>query len=206
MTYRLPEHKPYEPLRTVVDTSTPSKVFVHNGTIAHLAFPCWYQEVHKPRGIHPHHRLLHDHYGWPAPDNPDHICQVWVPDRHGHIPAIDPRYVHVHKLLDLSRLVPIHLLEEGYTQVEIGLNANDDVVHAQEALNPTAYINPNEDWVIHVDLNVEDVNALKEPQRYKMSVFVSEYDENEHLQEKDLAVLTEVVVLPSSFVVLDYNE
>lgn len=200
MTYRLHEHKHHEPRRTLVDTATPSRIYVHNGTIAHLAFPCWYQETHKPIHIRPHHRLLHDHYGWPAPDNPDHICQVWVPGPHEPVPGVDPRHIHVHKLIDLSMLTPIHLFQEGYNITEVAFNANRDPEHAIEALDPYARIDEQEDWVIRVDLNVNDEDALFEPRVYRMSVFVGYRNEDTgDVTERDLAVLTEVVVLPSSY-------
>ena len=84
MGYRLKEPRPHKPRRNVVDLSTPMKLYIHNDTAGHFAIPCWYQEVLKPRVTEIHDRMMHDHFGWPAPDNPDHICQIPTPRCHGH--------------------------------------------------------------------------------------------------------------------------
>lgn len=84
MGYRLKEPRPPKPRRNLVDLSTPMKFFVHNGTIGHFAIPCWYQEVFRPRPTEIHDRMLHDHFGWPAPDHVDRSCQVRIPHCHTH--------------------------------------------------------------------------------------------------------------------------
>ena len=82
MSYRIKDHPRPRPQRSVVDIATPIKVFAHNGTTEYIAFPCWYQEIHRPIRAHHHDHHWHDHVGWPAPDHPDHCCQLWAPDRH----------------------------------------------------------------------------------------------------------------------------
>lgn len=195
MAYRLEEHKPHAPRRTLTDISTPTKIYVQNGTIAHLAFPCLYQEVHMPRHIRIHNRHIHDWLGWPTPTHPDHICQVWVDDLHEPMIGFERHKIHPKKLIDLRKLRPIHLLSEyeGYQNVSIALNANPEFVDVESKLTVTGEIDAQDDWVIRVTIDARDETALHFPKRYFMSVFV------EGPGRRDLAVLAEVIVLPSSY-------
>ena len=81
-SYRIDEPRPPKRQRSMQDTVTPGTVFVHQGTTAHLAIPCFYQEAHAPIHAVPHDRMLHDTLGWPTPEHPDHSCQEWDFDRH----------------------------------------------------------------------------------------------------------------------------
>ena len=202
MTYRLQEKPKPKPRRTIVETATPSKIYVHNGTIAHLAFPCWYQEVHHPIPIKPHRRDIHDHIGWPEPTRPDRICQVWVPGYKEPSIGIgfeNPRRIHPRKMIDLKGIVPIHLLREGYTSFEVALDASDDVPDSSR-LEISAYVQEHEDWVVRVDVFAHDEKALKKPMKYKMTVFALAADTDDHpLARKDIVALTDLIILPSSY-------
>jgi hypothetical protein len=93
MGYRLP---PRPEVRHHYDaTAEKSTISVDNGTIAHLAIPCfyWHGQVLTRDYV-----MRVDHAGWPSPDSVDMSWQLWdVPDD------------------------GIHLEDEGYTQVEVVL-------------------------------------------------------------------------------------
>lgn len=187
MTYRTDIPKRPEPQRTTVDITTPMRIFVHNGTLATFAFPCWYQEVHPPIPAHLHDRHLHDYHGWPNPRHPDHICQLWIPNRgcmHGR--ECSPK---CERYIDYSKVVPIHLLSEyeGYTGAEVAWVEKPDGVDA------TAEIDQDEDWVVKLVVDAHDEDALEEPKTYKLTVFVNAPD------RRDIVVLAELVVLPSAY-------
>lgn len=199
MSYRIqPKPKPH-PERTLVDVTTPARVYVHNGTIAHLAIPCWYQEVHKPVRLHHHDRHLHDHMGWPSPTHPDHVCQLWSPDQHcctiGMHHECTP---HCRHYIDLSGLVPIHLLEEGYTSFSVVFNASDEPPTADQIV-AEAYVSELEDWVVRINLDIFDESALYQPQKYKMTVFASMTDDENKTVRRDIVALTDLIVLPSGY-------
>lgn len=94
MGYRRPRrHDENHGIRSVIP--------VDNGTITHLAVPCFYEVEGHP---YPHpHRLMHDHIGWPAPDSPDWSSQV--PDMPGH----DWHHDHV------------DLRSQGYDSVQVSI-------------------------------------------------------------------------------------
>lgn len=96
MGYRLPEER-----RHMRDLAAQADILVDNGTISRISVPCFYRYGHL---VPPHDRMLHDHLGWPAPDSPDHSCQL-PPSHHR---------CHMHVVLD-----PIDLPGEGYTSVEV---------------------------------------------------------------------------------------
>lgn len=198
MGYRIKEHRRPKPNRTLVDIATPAKVFVHNGTIAHLAFPCWYQEVHKPVKVHPHSKHYHDYRGWPGPGKPDHSCQLWTPDLHcckiGEHHECTP---HCEHYISMDGVIPIHLRKEGYTDVKVTFQASDE---QPSAIYATGIIDPEDDWIVRVSLDILDENAVYEPQVYKMTVFANAND------RRDIVALTELIVLPSGYAESDIEE
>lgn len=210
MSYRIQSKPKPHPHRSLVDVTTPAHVFVHNGTIAHLAFPCWYQEVHKPLRAHRHNRHLHDHRGWPSPSHPDHICQLWVPDKHccsiGLHHECSP---HCRHYIDLTGIMPIHLINEGYTSIRLAFNASDEVPDTGDIEIQEAYIDPDDDWVVRVTLFAHDFDGLYEPAKYKMTVFALA-DASEHgPARRDIVALTDLIILPSGYILEendDYTE
>lgn len=197
MAYRLHEHKKPEQRRTAVDIATPIKLYVHNGTSANFAFPCWYQEVLPPVPAKLHNRSLHDYHGWPNPRHPDHSCQLWIPDRPHHcvhgFKECSPFCKHY---IDYKRVVPIHLTSdyEGYTGSEVAW------VDKPEGITISSSIDDVEDWVVRVHVDCLDPAALEEPQKYKFTVFVNnEDDEDRKMYRRDIVALAELIVLPSAY-------
>lgn len=202
MTYRLHEHKPPKPQRTAVDITTPVKLYMHNGTLSNFAFPCWYQEVLPPVPAIRHDRELHDHHGWPNPSHPDHICQLWIPEKGHCIHGFSECKPHCKHFIDYKKVHPIHLLSEyeGYESVTVGW------VDDHEGIEATAYIDEVEDWVVRLQINCQDPNALEELQRYRLAVYAyaNTNDENHPERErKDLVVLAELIVLPAGYYLTD---
>ena len=93
MGYRIPRrHDENHGIRSVIP--------VDNGTISHVMIPCFYEIEDHP---YPHHhRMMHDHIGWPEPTAPDWSCQI--PDMPGPFP-------HPHMSLE----------EQGYNSVQVSM-------------------------------------------------------------------------------------
>ena len=203
MAYRLREHRHHEPRRTAVDIATPIKLYVHNGTVANFAFPCWYQEIHPPIPANLHDRKLHDHHGWPNPSHPDHICQLWIPEQGHCIHGMQECHPHCRHYIDYKRVFPIHLTSEyeGYDSADVAWVDKPDGISAE------AYIDPVEDWVVRLHVECMDPNALEEPQHYKLTVFVNSPGESTSAKSvwhpstsrRDIVALAELVVLPSAY-------
>lgn len=196
MSYRIHEHKPPKPRREVDDVTTPMKLYIHNGVSSDFAFPCYYQEIHKPVPMRPHDRHWHDHIGWPAPSHPGHSCQLWIPEHGCRLPGHPECHPHCRHYVDLSTLTPIHLTssEEGYTTVSVAW------VTAPTGITVTAWIDEEEDWVVHVNVDCKDPNAKEKPQTYKMTVFANAPAANGKPARRDIVALAELVVLPSAYV------
>ena len=144
--------------RTVENLTTPGTIYVANGSIAVFAFPCYYQEIHPPIRAHHHCKDWHDHVGRPSPNHPDHSCQPahefaswWTgmheidpiyPDYHHH-PAHWRR--HLRHYLDMRSLIPIHLTEEGYTEIEVTIKDKP------EGITVRGWIDEYRDHVINVE-------------------------------------------------------
>ena len=181
------------------DTATPAKVFVHNGTTADLAIPCWYQEIHPPVRMKSHDRPYHDHIGWPAPGQPDRSCQLFEPFEAGFSP--EPRYTYmgghppVRKLVDMSRVYPIHLTseDEGYGKARVSFIGDHDGITA------TASIDADQDWIVRVRFDVKDKSALEEPQTYRFTVFVDAEATERLSARSDIVCLGKLVVLPAAY-------
>lgn len=105
MSYRLPpEEPPTEKRPHFYDATTNSTITVDNGTISRLSIPCTYGIEYDPY-IHCHSRfgrMVHDHFGWPSPDHPDHSCQEPIHRHHRHV-----------------EVRSIDLVGEGYDQIEV---------------------------------------------------------------------------------------
>lgn len=190
MGYRI-QPKPHHHLhRTLVDSTTPAKVFIRNGVTSRLAFPCWYQEVHKAMPAHIHDWHRHNHEGWPSPSHPDHCCQMWIPDRHicslGYHGECSP---HCRHYIDMRGIMPIHLPEEGYTGYTV-------LIDGEVAENAVAYVDPQEDWVIRLDIVIAEEEALYEPHPHELSIFATASGQDDFQIRSDLAVKAKLIVLP----------
>ena len=203
MSYRINERPHPRPQRSVTDVATPVRLTVSNGTIAHFAFPCWYQEVHPPVPAHPHDHHRHDYEGWPAPSHPDHCCQLWSPIR--HMCSIGERHEcspHCEHYVDLGKVFPIHLSEEGYSSIQVSWATEDGV--APEGLDVVGWIDEDDDWVVRVTVSSEVPTALEKPQRARFSVFVCAGEQEgvklkSGMPRRDLVVLADLTVLPAGY-------
>ena len=195
MGYRTTDHKPPRPQRSAVDIATPVKWVVNNGTIAAFAFPCWYQEIKPPVPARLHDRKMHDHMGWPKPDHPDHICQLWIPEEGHCVHGFQECHPHCKHYINYKNVSPIHLLSdyEGYDGAFVAWAGE------HEGITATAYIDPDEDWVVRVVVDCKDPNAIEEPQTYKLTVFVGSVNGQGVYERRDIVALTELTVLPSAY-------
>ena len=195
MAYRKLEHRKPKPQRSAVDIATPIDLFVHNGGTANFAFPCWYQEIKHPLPAHLHDRKLHDHHGWPRPDHPDHICQLWIPEAGQCVHGFRECHPHCRHYIDYSKVIPIHLLSEyeGYESAFVAWTGE------HEGIVATAYIDPDEDWVVRVNIDCKDPNALDEPKKYRFTVFVGSDMVDDSYTRRDIVALAELTVLPSAY-------
>lgn len=171
MSYRIKEHHHHHGHRTMVDIATPMRVTVHNGATAHLAIPCWYQEVQKPVRAKHHNVHWHHHVGWPSPNHPDHICQLAYEGRHyGHRCPLG--HDHCHKTcshyIDMRNIMPIHLLSEyeNYQTARVVFDNKPNGLTAQ------AWIDEIDDWVVRVLFGAELPEAITEHIDCHFSVFV----------------------------------
>lgn len=217
MSYRINEPKPQPPRRTMQKTATPHKIYMHSGETVSLAIPCWYLEVRPPVPAHPHNRQLHDHLGWPGPDHPDHCCQDWDFARsccslHPHKPC-DPGTCK--RYLDMGRLVPIHLQEEGYAGFEChivrigedGYQSDDDPALTVDLIG----VDRADDWVIRLVLAHNPTEDLDYPhkdneERYfitvrgsRPSTISTESGGAGKSPIKDVLAVGEVIILPVAY-------
>lgn len=200
MTYRMKEHRHPVPQRSAVDITTPVKLYVHNGTISNFAFPCWYQEVLPPVPAIRHNRELHDHHGWPNPTHPDHICQLWIPEKGHCIHGFSECKPHCRHFIDYKKVHPIHLLSEyeGYDRDAIIAFADED---SEDKIDIEGGIDQIEDWVVRIAVDAHDPDAIHEPQVHRFSVYLNRFSGKKGGQEiiaRDLVVLAELIVLPSA--------
>ena len=189
MTYRMKEHRHPVPQRSAVDITTPVKLYVHNGTISNFAFPCWYQEVLPPVPAIRHNRELHDHHGWPNPTHPDHICQLWIPEKGHCIHGFSECKPHCKHFIDYKKVHPIHLLSEyeGYGRDAIIAFADED---SEDKIGIGGGVD-----------NAHDPDAIHEPQVHKFSVYLDRYlNSAQSPVARDLVVLAELIVLPSAII------
>ena len=200
MSYRINEPKPPIRRRTMQDTATPGKIYVHNGCTANLAIPCWYLEAKRPMPVHPHNRQFHDMVGWPTPDWPDHCCQDWDFARSccGVYPNRKCEPMRCRRYLDMSRLIPIHLLEEGY-EATPHVYVHDAETDAKAiGVDCSATIDKDDDWVIRVLFDVllpDRLTPENDPAVFYYSVYLEREDEQKQTR-RDLAAMGELVVLP----------
>lgn len=146
--YRIDAPRPKPKRRTLQKMSTRGTVYVADGTTASLAIPCYYMEMHRPIPAAPHDRMRHDMLGWPTPDKPDSCCQEWdfvnsCCRRTPHMECCPP---HCEHFIDMRKLFPIHLKDEGYTSLEV------EIVDAPDGLVATAGLDPDDDWIVRVGI------------------------------------------------------
>ena len=150
-----------------------------------------------------HDRELHDHHGWPNPTHPDHICQLWIPEKGHCIHGFSECKPHCKHFIDYKKVHPIHLLSEyeGYDPHPIIAFANED---SDDKIRIYGEIDEVEDWVVRIVVNAHDPDAVYKPQVHKFSVYLNRFSGRKGDQQilaRDLVVLAELIVLPSA---IDY--
>lgn len=159
MAYRFDNTPPPKPELLV------PKIDVRNGGTTIVAFPCFYLEMEKPVDWHDHH--VHDHIGWPSPNHPDHICQK-LPDY-----TKPPYFNGVYGYVDMDKVTPIHLIEEGYTQAILRMDSMDTAEKvSSSSVNHRAYISEDEDWVVKIEFNPMLAEFKDKPIDFLFSLFV----------------------------------
>lgn len=148
---------------------------VYNGAEVTFSFPCYYYETDYPFIWHDHH--LHDHRGWPSPENPGRACQM-LPD---------------HSLgvwhLDMAAATPIRLRSdaEGYTKAAVVF---DDSVN----VTSSASIRKSpDDHIIDVKFAPKLASFSNKPHEHLFNVYVK--SEKEPVRT-DMVMRGILVVLP----------
>lgn len=179
--------------RTVVDTATPMTWYIKNGATANFAFPCFYQEIHHPKHVSLHSRRLHDHYGWPSPNHADHICQPGelVMEMLHSDDTCNP--CDIRSLIDMSKLIPIHLIEEGYTSAVVSFADTIPGLNVSKV-----WIDVDDDWIVRAIISAEVPDAVKKKIRTGFQVQVRRTDEND-IEIRDIVCDGVLVILPSTY-------
>lgn len=149
MGYRQIDRTPKPPSRNVVKASTPSSIIMDNGTVFHIAYPCWYLEVEPATPAIRHSRAMHDHLGWPNPGHPDNSCQDSDFANACRTDGSDCRKKPCLDLMDMRNTSPIHLLAEGYANVTVELE--DEI----EGLAIEGWIDETDDWNVYVAMSAQ---------------------------------------------------
>lgn len=209
MGYRKLEPKPKKPRRTMEKLASPSDFYMALDTTANFAIPCWYIEVRKPRPAHLHNRPHHDYCGWPDPKRVDHSCQAWdfAHDCCSHDHSVHHCDSHCKNFIDPRKLIPIHLTEEGYTDIHIVCEFMEG--DNRVSLDGVGVIDPKDDWIVRLFMratsNDRESNDVKpfDKAYFRVSVFV-EGDKvlserfDKHRNKKDLLCQAKVCVSPTA--------
>lgn len=185
------KHKHHSAGRSTEDTSSPMVKLIDNGATASFAFPCFYREVHHPHKAAIHSKRLHDHYGFPSPSYPDGICQeegLLMEMLHSDIPCNNPK--NIRSLLDVSTLIPIHLIAEGYTGVIVSFSETIPGLTVSKA-----WIDPNKDWIVRTILSAEVPSAIMKKVETMFQVRVYRSDEFDN-EIKDVVCKGKLIVVP----------
>lgn len=149
MGYRNTEKCPRKPEDTL------PRFDVRNGAVMRVAFGCFYAlDGHDPR--------VHDHYGWPAPEHPDNICQIspigdrWYPFPNARRPM---------------NLEPIHLIEEGYSDVRVSID-DDEIA---EYLKINAWIDEADDYIVRMSVKANFPTFYDKPVETRFTVFAANW-------------------------------
>lgn len=137
MGYRKAEHYhvPRNERRNLQKTATPGVIYMHEGQTMSIALPCFYREILRPKKAYYHNRPHHDHIGWPDPRRPDASCQDSdfarsCCDKAGSL----KEYPTCHDYIDMERLFPIHLKEEGYTKIRVVIAPNINELDVEQEI------------------------------------------------------------------------
>jgi hypothetical protein len=161
--------------------SNGSDIYIQNGTSATFAFPCFYYLADMPQRPMFHRRDVHDYLGWPSPSHPGHACQVDVVNWQE---AVWP--IGCEDLVDLEKLMPIHLLAEGY-------DAQAEVLLGSDEITATAVIDSEQDHVVRVSVSAELAAANESGLDFLYTLRVN----NPAAGRKDVVAKGKIVVMPA---------
>ena len=128
---------------------------VRNGATLNLAFGCFYADIHDVQ--------MHDHMGWPNPDNPDWICQI--NGRWNQIPEKLGRYKWTKN--------PIDLIEEGYSYTA-EVTFEDSTLAS--GLDASAWIDAETTNIVRMSVDTAYEAFSDEPKEIKFTLFVKKTD------------------------------
>lgn len=199
-SYRIDQPKPKPPRRSLQKLTTPGTIYIHPIETVELAIPCYYMEMRPPIPARPHDRMIHDMLGWPWPDKPDCSCQEWDFDRHRcrrtpHMKCDPP---HCKDYIDMRRLIPIHLREEGYSGVEVILNDSEGNIVDTDTIEIEARIDETDDWIVRVSMmfdsyfssvsdDFNDVHSLPAEFFYTVIALVAPMQQKSRMTKKESA-------------------
>lgn len=189
MGYRIQEKPDLPKTRQASTASTPASLVMHNGTIAHFAFPCWYIMAPKPPydEMPPYHEI--DHLGWPDPSHPDSSYQ--------HEAFCHDGFTVLKDAYDLDLMRPIRLLREGFDGVRI-VWANKER-KAPEGLDLSVSIDDKDDWVVRLVAKAALPDAIEEPRMHRFAVLAHAPAKGRLRERLDIVAAPTVIVLPSGY-------
>ena len=133
---------------------------IRNGAIKKVVFKCYYYtpgQGHDPE--------YHDYIGWPDPHHPGHACQMASPR------DVDPSLpMPVLRVPDDQ--VPIHFIEEGYTDAIVVFDNAD----AYDGISCSASIDNTDDYMVIVKFDTFFPSFEDEPKEFRFTVFVTKED------------------------------
>lgn len=131
---------------------------VRNGALMRIAFGCYYfSRGHDPR--------YHDYMNWPAPDyHPGEICQM--------DPPRSPLWHRNPKPGMPTQLEPIHLIEEGYSEIIV---TYEDSTSAA-SLTTTASIDDVDDYIVRMSVFANFTTFSDKPKDLRFTIFAKKSD------------------------------
>jgi hypothetical protein len=88
-------------------------------------------------------------------------------------------------------IIPIHLPEEGYSGYVVLIDGEQ----VSESI-ARAFVDPQEDWVVKLDIRISEDEALYEPCSHELSIFATSGLGNDFQVKSDLIVKARLIVLP----------
>ena len=130
--------------RTVNDSTTPSRIYINNGSETRVSVPCYYLDKPVPF----HNRHWHDYKGWPSPNFPDHCCQL------------------PHDIMPGWKVKRIDFLAEGYDPRLFRVVWEDE----PEGCIADATLDTREKNVVNFHISVNSPENVHEPGVYRFTV------------------------------------
>lgn len=173
MSYRI-NKKPIKPENRL------KRFYVRNGATLDVAFPCYY---FKP--IFGHDPHYHDYVGWPSPNHVGRACQM-------HPPRDRFRWLAHPVMRRNGDLIPIHFIEEGYTEASITFEDPDVAEH----IDARAWVDIDDDYIVRMYINTDFETFKDRPIDTRFSVFIKKNQDD--IVRKDVVCHGILSILPGS--------